>query len=144
MIKLGVSLVCGCGLGLRSAVKVLRFLNEIFDLGYEEIPCHNSLQNWVEKSGYYVYTHSELKSEAIPYGIILDESIQIGTEKLLLSLGVGAEKTNPSALKINDVEVLDISVAKSWNGDKIGQKLKETTKHFDKTPVYVISDNAPT
>jgi len=142
IVSLCVSLVCVCGLGLRSTVKVLSFLNECFHLGLEEIPCPNSIKGWIEKSGYYTYTHSDLKSSQIAYGSIIDESMQIGSEKLLLSLGVQADKSDELPLKINDVEILDISVAKSWNGDLICNKLKEIETKMGRAPDYVISDNA--
>jgi hypothetical protein len=142
VVRLCISLVCGCGLGLRSAIKVVKLLNELFHLGLEEIPCHNSIRGWIEKSGYFAYTRSELKSSGIPYGGIIDESMQIGSEKLLLSLGVPADKTNESPLRMNDVEILDISVKRSWTGSLICDRLKEIEARMDNAPVYVISDNA--
>ena len=122
IISLSVSLACECGLGLRSVVKTITLLNTQFHLGLEEIPCHNSVKNWVEKSGYYAYTHSELKLSECPYGSIIEESMQIGSEKLLLSLGVKADKTDELPLTMNDVEILDISVERSWNGALICDK----------------------
>jgi SAM-dependent methyltransferase len=131
-----------CGLGLRKAIKVLEFLNVQFHLGLKDIPCPNSIKGWIEKSGYYTYTHSELKSSHIPYAGIVDESMQIGSEKLLLSLGVKADKTDELPLRMNDVEILDISVAKSWNSGLICNRLKEIEENMGVAPDYVISDNA--
>jgi hypothetical protein len=108
----------------------------------EEIPCHNSKKNWIEKSGYYTYTHSQLKSLGVPYGGNLDESMQIGSEKLLLCLGMKATKDNETALKMNEVEILDISVEKSWNGSLISGKLEGISATMKKSPAYVISENA--
>jgi len=142
VVRLCISLVCGCGLGLRTAIKVLKLLNELFHLGLEELPCHNSIRGWIEKSGYFTYIQSELKSSGTPYGGIIDESMQIGSEKLLLSLGVKADKTNDLPLRMNDVEVLDISVERSWTGSLICDKLKEIGTSMGNAPVYVISDNA--
>jgi len=142
VVNLCVSLVCGCGLGLRSAIKVLRLINEQFTLGLSEIPSHNSIRGWIEKSGYFTYTQSELKASGISYGVIMDESMQIGSEKLLLSLGVKADKSDEFPLKMNEVEILDISVEKNWNGVLICDKLKETGVVMGQSPVYVISDNA--
>jgi hypothetical protein len=142
LITLCVSLACVCGLGLRSVVKVLKLLNTHFHLGLDEIPCHNSIKGWIEKSGYYTYTHSELKSSERAYGSIIDESMQIGSEKLLLSLGVNADKTDELPLTMNDVEILDISVERSWNGTLICDKLQKITATMGKSPAYVLSDNA--
>ena len=142
IVELCVCLVGGCGICPESAVKVVQHLNERLHLELEEIPCKNSIRGWVKKSGYYTYTHSELKSSKTPYAVIIDESMQIGTEKLLLSLGVPEAKTNKTALKINEVEVLDISVEKNWNGELISGKLKEIGTKMGDSPGYVISDNA--
>jgi hypothetical protein len=142
LVKLAVSLVCGCGLGLRSAVKVLKLINNLFHLGHTALPCHNSIKNWIEKSGYFIYTHSELKSSGASYGIIIDESMQVGDEKLLLTLGVQADKSKESALRLNDVEVLDMSVSRSWNGALVSVQLDTVSQQMGQPPAYVISDNA--
>jgi len=142
IVKLCVSLVCGCGLSLRSAIKIVKLINEQFHLGIKEIPCHNSIRNWIEKSGFFTYCRSELKTSDLPYGEIIDESMQIGSEKLLLSLGVKADKTDETPLMVSDVEILDISVEKNWNGALICNKLKETATAMGRLPDYVISDNA--
>ncbi|MDR1091194.1 MAG: hypothetical protein LBL79_08980 [Prevotella sp.] len=102
IVELCVSLVCVCGLSLGSRVKVLRFLNGQFHLGMEEIPCHNSIKNWIEKSGYYTYTHSQLKSLGVPYGGILDESMQTGSEKLRKLEGIPATMKKSPAYVISD------------------------------------------
>ena len=142
IVSLCISLVCVCGLGLRSTVKVVKLLNGLFHLGLQDIPCYTSIKGWIEKSGYYTYNHSELKSSGLPYGLIIDESMQIGSEKLLLSLGVQADKTDESALTLGDVEILDISVEKNWNGALISDNLKEVGSTMGSAPSYVISDNA--
>ena len=45
-------------------------------------------------------------------------------------------------LSLNDVEALNISVEKSWNGEKISNTLEDIEKRMGASPVYVISDNA--
>lgn len=75
------------------------------------------------------------------YAQIVDESMMIGSEKLLLTLGVPAEhKGRP--LNSNDVSILDIAVANSWNGEAVGTQLKIASKKVGHDPLYVISDNA--
>ena len=142
IVKLCVSLVCGCGMGLRSAIKVVKLINEQFHLGIKEIPCHNSIRNWIEKSGYFTYCRPALKTSDLSYGEIIDESMQIGSEKLLLSLGVKADKTDETPLTVSDVEILDISVEKNWNGALICNKLKETATAMGRLPAYVVGKRA--
>ncbi|MDR3266689.1 MAG: hypothetical protein LBT24_03865, partial [Tannerella sp.] len=70
--------------------------------------------------------------------------MMIGSEKMLLSLGIKADKTRDKALTLNDVEVLNISVKKSWNSKSIVDNFSETEKKMGRSPIYIISDNAYT
>lgn len=97
----------------------------------------------MKKCGLTAYQSSgeSLKKES--YAQIVDESMMIGNEKLLLTLGVPAEhKGRP--LNSNDVSILDIAVANSWNGEAIGAQLKIASQKVGYDPSYVISDNAST
>ncbi|OAV63872.1 hypothetical protein Barb6_03492 [Bacteroidales bacterium Barb6] len=51
-----------------------------------------------------------------------------GSDKMLLSLGVNAEKKSDVPLRRSDVRVLDISVASSWNSTGIKAVLAATKK----------------
>jgi hypothetical protein len=55
------------------------------------------------------------------YALIVDESMMIGSEKMLLTLGVKAAHQG-KALSHNDVEVVGISVRPSWNSQSIGSE----------------------
>jgi hypothetical protein len=142
IIRLCVSLVCGCGISLRGAVKAVELFNDQLHLGIEEIPSYTSITNWIEKSGYFTCTRSRLKESGAAYGVIIDESMQIGSEKLLLILGTRADKKDDSPLKTRDVEVLDMSVEKNWNGALIRDRLKAVTAKMGSDPAYAVSDNA--
>lgn len=67
--------------------------------------------------------------------------MMIGSEKLLLTLGVPAEHQG-RPLSYNDINVLNIAVAESWNGDKIRAQIKAATEKVGHDPLYIISDNA--
>jgi predicted transcriptional regulator len=75
------------------------------------------------------------------YAQIVDESMMLGSEKMLLSLGVEAEKVDNNALQHNDVKVLNISVANKWNSETVKEHLEETEKKVGHRPLYSISDN---
>jgi hypothetical protein len=49
------------------------------------------------------------------YATIVDESMMVGNEKLLLTLGVSAVKDGHKSLQTGDVRVLYMSVRTSWN-----------------------------
>jgi hypothetical protein len=132
------------GCGLRSTAKIIKYLNSILGWEMAETPSYTSIKNWVEKSGYSLYKEPELKAYTGDYAQIVDESMMIGSEKMFLSLGIKAEKTGDSALSVNDVEILDISVQGSWNGKKIADVFSKTEKKMGRKSAYIISDNAST
>jgi hypothetical protein len=79
----------------------------------EEIPLPNSIGKRVEKCGCYICETTG--SEAFPNGCatIVDESMMVGSEKLLLTPGVASEKRGDKSLTESDVRVLDMRVKKS-------------------------------
>jgi hypothetical protein len=76
--------------------------------------------------------------------VIMDESMMIGSEKLLLIMGVPALKTGEKSLTAGDVRILDMEVKKSWNSAGMGEELDKVKKKMGTAPAYVISDNAST
>jgi len=142
IVSLSVELHAVNKIGLRTTSNILSYLNTRLNWNLPEIPSPNSIKNWVEKSGYYIYKESKSSIYTNDYAIILDESMMIGSEKMLLTLGVQADKKEDSALKANDVEILSIDVEKSWNAKKIEGVLDSIENKIGKSPLYGISDNA--
>lgn len=127
--------------GLRQIVNALSVINEVFDGILGKIPCYNTIDNWLKKCGLKTYEKSGDALRNTNYAEIIDESMMIGEEKLLLTIGVPASHQN-RPLKSEDVQVLDMAVAKSWNGENIGKHLKKAEEKVGHSPDYVISDNA--
>ena len=127
--------------GLRKTVVLFEFLNETLGWNLSDIPCFNSVENWIKKSGYSVYINPQLASTELEYGCIIDESIMVGNERMILNLGVKAEKTTEKPLNYSDIEVLGIHIDSNWNASKIVDVLKEDEKKMGKKPSYIISDN---
>ena len=74
------------------------------------------------------------------YALIVDESMMIGSEKLLLTLAMPAINAG-SAITEKDITIVDISIAKSWNGTSIKNVLEKVADKIGHKPEYVISDN---
>jgi len=91
--------------------------------------------------GYSIYHQIPNEFKEKEYAEIMDESMMLGSEKMLLTLGVEAEKKSNKALQHHEIKVLDISVAEKWNSETIKVKLSETEKEIGHQPLYVISDN---
>lgn len=144
IVGLSVDIYVGCQCGYRSTAQIVSYLNNRLNWGLSQTPSMGSIYNWVLKSGYSVYTERSLDYQEGDYAIITDESMMIGSEKMLLSIGVKAEKENQGALSYKEVSIQDISIERSWNSEKITGVLAGIEDKLGKAPTYVISDNAST
>ena len=127
--------------GFRQVAKSLEVTNEVFEGILGDVPCHNTISNWVKKCGLNVYENSGDMVRDTNYAAIVDESMMIGEEKLLFTVGVPAlHQERP--LRSDDAQILDIAVAKSWNGEGIKRHLDIVAEKVGHPPDYVISDNA--
>jgi hypothetical protein len=106
-----------------------------------EIPCFNSLENWMKKSGCSIYTNSRLKASESDCGLIIDENLALGNERLVVTPGTGSRKSTQNPLTYGDIDVVGIHVDSAWNAQKITEVLQEDEKKMSKKPDYVISDN---
>jgi len=102
-------------------------------------PSRNTIQNWEKKLGCYRIEKAGKKGEE--WVLILDESISIGQQKILLILGV--EKHNyifDSSLSFEKVEVLYMGIGKSWKGEAIFNQISKI-KERNFSIAYSVSDN---
>jgi hypothetical protein len=141
VVRLSTMLYTRVNCGLRQVVEIMNVINNTFDGLLGTIPCYNTIENWVKKCGLKVYETSGDSFQGVDYAQIVDESMMIGSEKLLLTLGVPAGHSG-RPLKCTDVSILDIAIAESWNGEGVGIQLGKASKKVGHNPLYVISDNA--
>jgi hypothetical protein len=85
---------------------LLAYLNSKFGLGFDAIPCPNSIENWVKKSGYAIYHDRASAMPDAPYAEVADETALHGGEKALTILGIAASKVGRQVLRKQDVRVL--------------------------------------
>ena len=111
------------------------------DLLGDEIPSHQTIENWVELCGLSINNHAyaEIKGD---YAIICDESITIGSQKLLLFLGVPAKHLN-RPLKHSDLQPLGIYVSSYWKAEDIAMKLKQIIEIIESTFGYFKRRKSP-
>lgn len=126
--------------GLRSVVEIMKVLNDVFDNFLGEVPCYNTIRIWMEKCGLKVYNVAGESIKGIDYALITDESMMIGREKLLVTLAVSAKHLG-RPLSCEDVSVVDIAVAESWNGENVGVQLQKASEKVGYNPDYVTTDN---
>lgn len=137
IIQAAINLQVKCNQSYRQVQQSLGVL--IFLMGFTlKIPCANTIRQWVHKFG-----KSELEKElenAQSKVLVIDESIGIGQEKVLLILGVENWAENPRNLSHEDAIVSGLQTKKSWTGVAIAEQIKKV-KGAKK---YVVSDSNST
>lgn len=133
---------CNTSCGARDVSKILDILNEATGgLLDDDVPCANTIDNWVAKCGLDAYGKASSWLGRDPYAMIIDDSMIVGGQRLLLVLLVPAIHGG-SPLAHGDVAVGGIYVAKSFDSERIKKALEETAAKMGRNPEYVISDNA--
>lgn len=140
IISLCVCLRIYCGCSYEGICKILLLLDEYFSLGLEKLPCENTIQNWVSKMGLYVMEKGVKSMTGQQVSLIIDESIRLGQEKLLLILSVPFSKLTQSALTFQDVKVVYMKGAISWTGEKIRQVVDDLQKTGSFEVKNILSD----
>ena len=143
MVALSVAFYSRLSVGSRQVVEIFNILNEFMGGMFGKVPAYTSIGYWAQELGLSVYKESCSLFKDKRYALIIDESMMIGSEKLLLTLAVPADNEG-HVLTEKDIVIVDISIAKSWNGTTIEDVLKKVSEKIGHDPEYVISDNGST
>jgi hypothetical protein len=124
------------GMSLRGCRHCVGTMLLILDLGCR-IPSHNSIRNWLCKSGYHRVKKGQEQGGV--YVIYVDESIVFGSEKVLLILGISIENIPADrAVSHQDMEVLYVGFSTEWKSEHIEAELAKIA--VNKQILYVVSD----
>ena len=97
---------------------------------------------WIKKIG-YVQLQS-VKEKADDWIIILDESIGIGQEKILVVLGIRRSHVDFSRpLMLQDMEPITVKSKERWTGQDIANELKIVKEKLG-TIIYAVTDSGST
>jgi len=120
---------------LRSCCTMIAGCSMLFEINCKR-PSASSIRNWIIKSGYYFY---QQPPAADKWCVIIDESVSIGHEKLLLILGIPLSDWEFSkAIVHKDVRVLYVGIATSWDSNKIASVLNNLEQKIAIS--YCVSD----
>ena len=109
----------------------------------EKIPSYSVIRQWVGKIGLYEIKREKEKRDDWIW--IIDLTIELGTEKCLLILGITGEMVQKKLQESNgclshkEVEVLGIEIMKSTKGEKIELVLEKIGEKVG-VPQQIISD----
>lgn len=140
LIALGIFIVVHANGSLRCAAKTVGFVAQLLGWSFGT-PSHTSVRRWVMRCGHFQL--QQVAQLSGNYIALLDESIQIGREKLLLLLGIKieADRSHCQPLRADDVTVLGLEVQSSWTGKDIADFL---TRNLDRLPdvniIHFITD----
>ena len=141
MVALSVAFYARLSVGSRQIVEIFNILNEFMGNIFGKVPAYTTIGYWTQELGLSVYKESCNLLKDKRYALIVDESMMIGSEKLLLTLAIPANNAG-SAITEKDVTIVDISIAKGWNAAAIKNVLEKVVDKIGHEPEYVISDNA--
>ena len=139
IVSLCLSLYASAGCSYRAVRQVLLCIQLELGLVGMGLPSKSSIENWVHKLGYHYYLQSgqDLRD---PYAIIIDESMVVGQERMLVALGVMAQKQNSQALSLEDVRVLGFAVRASWKWGDVKSFVQEVQAKMGTKASYVVCD----
>ena len=140
IVSLSVILRVTCNCSYESIVKILSLLNTEFCLKMKKLPCANTIQNWVSKAGLYSLENSSKEHQGKPVSVIIDESIRLGKEKLLLILTCPFTKVGKKALNFLNVQVQQMKGSTSWKGPQIAKQIKENLLEKGIKVINILSD----
>lgn len=101
-------------------------------------PSHTTILNWIHKIGYYQLKIKKEKSD--DWIIMIDESIQVGKEKILLIIGIKEKDVDFSRpLVLQDMLPLREEVHRSMTGEQISAVLSDLKKELGDIK-YAVSD----
>jgi hypothetical protein len=139
MIELATNLARS--VGFRGAARVLELFFKWLGLD-RKTPTRNSIRNWLQRLGI-----AELQQPLGPHEdlvIMVDHSMQIGTEKVMVALGVNASKLPEpgEALTHEYVRVLEVKPGSAWKTEDMQQEYEDLADRYG-VPRAVLVDGAP-
>ena len=140
LVYMSLCLYFMAGCSLRGVKRVLLCFQLEYGLFSCDLPSKTTINNWIETVGYYEYTNLDNNLYIDDYAIIIDESIVIGQQRMMVVLGLPAVKTTTKASDLGTVRLLYLAVRATWKSADIVIFLNQLIEKMGKPPLYVISD----
>lgn len=137
MVTLSVNLARK--IGLRPTVTVLQIVFDWLQVPCE-IPCYQTIRNWMQRIGLDRMQQAERVTDGI---WLVDHSMQIGTEKVLVVLRVRESRlpSQRTPLRHEDVELLCCQPGKQWKREDVFAVYQRLAAQYGH-PVSVLTDGA--
>jgi hypothetical protein len=141
MIIMCIRLVLQAVISFRAAPKAIHIVLSQFDAVKDQpIPTHKSIAGWLTQIG--LYRLNCLKEQATDWALIVDNSVQIGTQKCLVVLGVRLSKFKKKALIFEDMEALVMELHDKSDAKTVWQALEKAQKKVGKVAMVCVDDGS--
>ena len=105
MIVICIKLILQASISFRAAPKSVHItFSQFAAVKNQSIPSHKTVSRWLTRVGLYKLNCP--KEKANDWALIVDNSVQIGTQKCLVVLGVRLSRFQGKALRFEDMEIL--------------------------------------
>ena len=134
-----LQLVIEASVSLRGSEKTLTIFNHFFNESLGRVPSWLSVRSWLLRLGYHKLMRA--KPIANDWCWIADHTIQLGTTKCLLILGIRLSDLPPEgeSLRYEHLEPIDLFPVETSNGEIVWQQLEKTTLKTG-IPRVIVSD----
>ena len=141
MIVMCIKLVLQAAISFRAAPKSLYIaFSQFAAVKNQAIPTYKSISRWLTQVG--LYKLNCLKEQANDWALIIDNSVQIGSHKFLVILGVRLSKLQGKALTFEDVDVLVMEIHEKSDEKSVCKALEKAQKKVGKVAM-VCADDGP-
>lgn len=139
-VELNLQLILS-SIGIRASARAVEITNHHNATNENGSPSWYTGRLWLMKLG--LYKLNETKVQANDWIWIADHSIQLGTEKVLVVLGIRAINIpEERALAFSDMIPLGLFISKNTNGEKVAEQLQGLAKEYGE-PMHIVSDGGP-
>jgi hypothetical protein len=126
-------------IGMRPAVATMDIVFSWLGLQEERVPTYQTIRTWLLRTG-LARLNKQRKRKGATW--LVDHSIQIGKEKVLIIVCVRPSKQNKvGALQLEDIEVLAVEPRTAWPKEAIEEVYLDTAKCFG-MPRAIVCDGA--
>ena len=127
-------------IGFRSAQRALQIVVDSLKLDVE-IPSHDAIRNWTCRLGVGELEDTFHIDQDVVW--MADHSSQIGSEKVLLIVGIAVEDLpeRGQTLSLEDVKVLAIVPGERWKKEDVGREYQKLADQIG-APRYLLCDGA--
>jgi len=141
MIIMCLRLVVQAAIPLRAAPKAVHIvLADRAAVKDKPIPTHTTLKRWLAQVG--LHKLQSPKKCADDWALLVDNSIQAGTQKCLVILGCRLSILEGRALTLEDMEVLGVELHSNCDADTVCKALERAQQRVGKVAM-VCADDGP-